>query len=222
MSSPPPPAMRVVAGAAVEHVGARVAGQHVGAVAADDRLVVGGHGVVLVGLALLAERQRGEVDGDRRDAAGVADGVAAAVARQQVGAGAAVEDVVAVAAGDALVAGAAGQRVVAGAAGEQAGLVDVDRHAVVAVAEVDGEGRHEPGGAAGLVRGDLDAGGGGGGDGRAAVDEGDGAGGAGADLEVVRLAGVRRCSGRSRRPRSVPGASVAACEAAGAAATAAG
>ena len=70
-------------------------------------------------------------------------------------------------------------------------FVDVDGHAVVAVAERDGDGRHEPGGAAGLVRGDLDAGGCGRGDGRGAVDEGDGAGGAGADLEVVGLA----CSG---------------------------
>ena len=51
---------------------------------------------MLAGLALLAERERREVDVDGRGAAGVAHGVAAAVAGEQVGAGAAVEDVVAV------------------------------------------------------------------------------------------------------------------------------
>jgi hypothetical protein len=159
---------------------------------AGDALDVGGDGVALARLALGPDREPGEVDADGRGAARVEQGVGAALAGEEIGAAAAVEDVVAVVAAQGLVAVAAGQHVVAAVAVEQAGAVDADRGAVVAVAERDGDGGDRAREAARLVGGDLDAGGAGGVDARAGVDEGDRAAGAGADLEAVALAGAGR------------------------------
>src|SRR5439155_1512001 len=152
----------VVAGAAGQHVGARVAEQAIVARPARGALDVVEHAVVLAGLA--GARRRPEVDGDRRRTAGVVGEVGPVAAAERVGAAPPVEAVGAAAAGERVAAvpaaqdvggSAADQAVVAGPAGD---VLDVGAHVVVlaglAVAGAVVE-RHGDGGAPRAVVGGV-------------------------------------------------------------------
>src|SRR5688572_9037565 len=115
---------RVVAGAAVEDLGdrevanevARIAGNEVMAVAAEDTFDVGGGVVVLAGLAVAAEA--GQVDVQVIRARGVVGGVEPDAAAHVVGAEPAVQRVVGAVAAEEVVAVVAEQQIASGAAPE--------------------------------------------------------------------------------------------------------